>query len=305
LRINFCGVRGSTPAPGIDFIRYGGHTSCLALTHSGGSGAGGQPGAEEQSNAEVQSGAEEQRPTLILDAGAGLQTVSAGLLDGAPFDGTILLSHLHWDHVLGLPFFASGDNLRSRVSVILPDQENGESADVVLGRMMAPPYFPVKPTQLRGDWSFATIAPGEQQIEGFSVLAREIPHKGGRTFGYRISDGHSTLAYIPDHCPTTLGPGEDGFGEYHSAAIELAKDADVLVHDAQLLPEELPAEADFGHAAADYAVALARRAGTRSVVLFHHRHDRTDDALDKLAGRLGGGSAPEVSVAREGLVLNL
>jgi ribonuclease BN (tRNA processing enzyme) len=305
LRINFCGVRGSTPAPGIDFIRYGGHTSCLALTHSGGSGAGGQPGAEEQSNAEVQSGAEEQRPTLILDAGAGLQTVSAGLLDGAPFDGTILLSHLHWDHVLGLPFFASGDNLRSRVSVILPDQENGESADVVLGRMMAPPYFPVKPTQLRGDWSFATIAPGEQQIEGFSVLAREIPHKGGRTFGYRISDGHSTLAYIPDHCPTTLGPGEDGFGEYHSAAIELAKDADVLVHDAQLLPEELPAEADFGHSAADYAVELARRAGTRSVVLFHHRHDRTDDALDKLAGRLGGGSAPEVSVAREGLVLNL
>jgi ribonuclease BN (tRNA processing enzyme) len=305
LRINFCGVRGSTPAPGIDFIRYGGHTSCLALTHSGGSGAGGQPGAEEQSNAEVQSGAEEQRPTLILDAGAGLQTVSAGLLDGAPFDGTILLTHLHWDHVLGLPFFASGDNLRSRVSVILPDQENGESADVVLGRMMAPPYFPVKPTQLRGDWSFATIAPGEQQIEGFSVLAREIPHKGGRTFGYRISDGHSTLAYIPDHCPTTLGPGEDGFGEYHSAAIELAKDADVLVHDAQLLPEELPAEADFGHSAADYAVELARRAGTRSVVLFHHRHDRTDDALDKLAGRLGGGSAPEVSVAREGLVLNL
>jgi ribonuclease BN (tRNA processing enzyme) len=110
---------------------------------------------------------------------------------------------------------------------------------------------------------------------------------------------------MPDHCPTTLGPGEDGFGEYHTTAIELASGADVLVHDAQLLPEELPAEADFGHAAADYAVQLARRAGTRSVVLFHHRHDRTDDALDKLAGRLGGGSAPEVSVAREGSVLDL
>jgi phosphoribosyl 1,2-cyclic phosphodiesterase len=299
LRINFCGVRGSTPAPGIDFVRYGGHTSCLALTHSGDSGAEGQPGAEMQSDAEV------RRPTLILDAGAGLQTVSVGLLAGAPFDGTILLTHLHWDHVLGLPFFAAGDNVDSRVTVILPDQENGETADVVLGGMMSPPYFPVKPTQLRGDWSFATIAPGERQIEGFTVLAREIPHKGGRTFGYRISDGHSTLAYIPDHCPTTLGPGEDGFGEYHATAIELASGADVLVHDAQLLPEELPAEADFGHAAADYAVELARRAGTRSVVLFHHRHDRTDDALDELAGRLGGGSAPEVSVAREGSVLDL
>ena len=137
------------------------------------------------------------------------------------------------------------------------------------------------------------------------MLAREIPHKGGRTFGYRISDGHSTLVYMPDHCPTTLGPGEDGFGAYHPAALELARDADVLVHDAQLFPAELAAEADFGHAVADYSVELARRAGTRSVLLFHHRYDRTDDALDALARRLGGGSEPEVSVAAEGTVLEL
>ena len=90
------------------------------------------------------------------------------------------------------------------------------------------------------------------------MLAREIPHKGGRTFGYRISDGRSTLAYMPDHCPTALGPGEDGFGEYHPAAIELARGADVLVHDAQLFPEELSSEAGFGHAVADYAVELGR-----------------------------------------------
>ena len=281
MRIHLCGVRGSTPAPGIDFIRYGGHTSCVALAHDGA-----------------------RAPTLILDAGAGVQRVSS-LLEGAPFDGTILLSHLHWDHVVGLPFFAAADNEDAHVSVLLPEQEPEKDAARVLAGIMTPPYFPVEPTQLRGDWRFGTLAPGAREIEGFTVLAREIPHKGGRTFGYRISDGHSTLAYIPDHCPTTLGPGEDGFGEYHSAAIELAKDADVLVHDAQLLPEELPAEADFGHSAADYAVALARRAGTRSVVLFHHRHDRTDDALDKLAQRLGGGSAPEVSVAREGSVLDL
>jgi phosphoribosyl 1,2-cyclic phosphodiesterase len=281
LRINFCGVRGSTPAPGIEFVRYGGHTSCLALAHDGA-----------------------PTPTLILDAGAGLQRVSS-LLGGAPFDGTILLTHLHWDHVLGLPFFAAADNPQARVSVLLPDQQNSEDAASVLAGMMSPPYFPIEPMQLRGEWKFETIAPGERQIEGFSVLAREIPHKGGRTFGYRISDGHSTLTYMPDHCPTTLGPGEDGFGEYHPAAIELASNVDVLVHDAQLLPEELAAEADFGHAVADYAVALAKRAGARSVVLFHHRHDRTDDALDALAGRLGGGTDPEVSVATEGTVLEL
>jgi phosphoribosyl 1,2-cyclic phosphodiesterase len=281
LRVHLCGVRGSTPAPGIEFIRYGGHTSCVALAHDG---------------AAV--------PSLILDAGAGVQRVSR-LLQGAPFDGTILLSHLHWDHVVGLPFFAAADNLDARVTVLLPEQETRASAESVLAGMMSPPYFPVGPTELRGEWDFATVAPEEWQVEGFTVLAREIPHKGGRTFGYRIGDGHSTLAYIPDHCPTTLGPGEDGFGEYHPAALELARDADVLLHDAQLFPTELAAEADFGHAVADYSVELARRAGTRSVLLFHHRYDRTDDALDGLARRLGGGSEPEVSVAAEGTVLEL
>jgi ribonuclease BN (tRNA processing enzyme) len=281
LRIHLCGVRGSTPAPGIDFVRYGGHTSCVALAHDGARG-----------------------PTLILDAGAGVQRVS-GLLEGAPFDGTILLSHLHWDHVVGLPVFAAADNEDAHVSVLLPEQQPEKDAAVVLAGIMTPPYFPVEPTQLRGDWRFGTLAPGEREIEGFTVLAREIPHKGGRTFGYRISDGHSTLVYIPDHCPTTLGPGEDGFGAYHPAAIELARDADVLLHDAQLFPEELAAEADFGHSVADYAVELAKRAGTRSVLLFHHRYDRTDDALDGLARRLGGGSSPAVSLAAEGLILEL
>jgi phosphoribosyl 1,2-cyclic phosphodiesterase len=281
LRVRFCGVRGSTPAPGIDFVRYGGHTSCLALTHDDASA-----------------------PTLVLDAGAGLRTVTA-MLDGAPFAGTILLSHLHWDHIFELPFFAAGDRPDSQPTVLLPEQESGQEAVSVLAGVMSPPYFPIEPTQLRGDWTFASIAPGERHVEGFTVLAREIPHKGGRTFGYRISDARSTLTYMPDHCPTSLGPGEDGFGEYHPAALELARDADLLVHDAQLFPEELAAEGYFGHAAADYSVELAKRAGTRAVALFHHRYNRTDEQLDGLARRLGGGSSPAVSVAAEGVVVEL
>ncbi len=279
--MHLCGVRGSTPAPGIEFVRYGGHTSCVALAHDGA-----------------------PAPSLILDAGAGIQRASR-LFEDAPFDGTILLTHLHWDHVVGLPFFAAADKLDARVQVLLPEQESGACAEQVLCQIMSPPFFPVGPLQLRGDWQLGTLAPGEREIAGFTVLAREIPHKGGRTFGYRISDGRSTLVYMPDHCPTTLGPGEDGFGAYHPAALELASGADVLLHDAQLLPAELAAEADFGHAVADYPVELARRAGTRAVLLFHHRYDRTDDALDALARRLGGGSEPAVSVAAEGTVLEL
>ena len=279
MQIHLCGVRGSTPAPGIDFVSYGGHTPCLALAHDGASA-----------------------PTLILDAGTGLQSVSS-LLGGAPFTGAILLSHLHWDHTLGLPFFASGDRADARVTLLLPEQVGGGEAVTLLAGMMSPPYFPIEPTELGGNWTFATIAPGELQIEGFDVLACEIPHKGGRTFGYRVSDGHSALAYLPDHCPTALGRGEDGFGEYHPAAIELARGADVLVHDALLFPEELAAVAG-GHAVADYAVELGRRADARAVVLFHHRHDRTDDALAGLAHRFRNAS-PEVSVATEGTVLDL
>lgn len=282
MRVHFCGVRGSTPAPGMEFVRYGGHTSCVALAHDGA-----------------------PAPTLILDAGTGLQNASK-LLGGAGYVGALLLTHLHWDHVLGLPFFGAGDRQDARIGLLLPEQPGGADAATVLAVVMAPPYFPVRPTELRGQWSFGTLAPGELELEGFGVLVREVPHKGGRTYGYRVQDEHSAIAYIPDHCPTARGAGPDGWGEYHETALELARDVDVLVHDAQLLPQELGAEASYGHAAADYAVALARHAGARSVALFHHRATRTDAALDELGARLGSaGGEPAVLVASQELVLAL
>jgi phosphoribosyl 1,2-cyclic phosphodiesterase len=278
VRLHFCGVRGSTPAPGRDFVRYGGNTSCIAIAHD-----------------------DQDVPTLLLDAGTGLTRV-APLLGGTAFRGTILLTHLHWDHTHGIPFFAAADVEGARSTVYLPDQADGQSAASVLARCMSPPHFPVGPTELNGDWRYELLEPGSFEVEGFTVTAIEIPHKGGRTYGYRVSDAHSTIAYAPDHCPTVLGPGDDGLGARHPAALELAHRADALIHDAQLLPDELAAEADFGHAAADYAVGLAREAGARRVVLFHHKPSRTDDALDALGARLG---ADGTVVASEDLVLQL
>jgi phosphoribosyl 1,2-cyclic phosphodiesterase len=280
VRIDLCGVRGSTPAPGAEFVRYGGHTSCVALAHNGAAG-----------------------PTLVLDAGTGLRRVTA-LLDGQPFSGTILLTHLHWDHVHGLPFFAAGDRDGSRAALLLPAQPDGTPAADVLARGMSPPHFPIGPDGLRGDWSFGTIEPGLLKAEDFTVEAREIPHKGGRTFGYRVSDGHSTIAYLPDHCPTVFGPGPDGWGEFHQAALDLAAGADLLIHDAFLLAPELAAQAHFGHAAAEYAAELGRRAGARQVMLAHHRPDRTDDQLDQVAKQFAA-RTPRVIVGAEGRTLDL
>ena len=279
MRVHFCGVRGSTPAPGPAFVRYGGFTSCVAVAHDG-----------------------HDAPTLLLDAGTGLRRVTA-LLNDAPFAGTILLSHLHWDHTHGLPFFRGGDRDDALVSLLLPDQLDGQSARDVLARGMSPPHFPIGPEGLRGMWRFETASPGTFEAEGFTVTAVEVPHKGGRTFGYRVSDGRSTMSYVPDHCPTALGPGDDGLGSLHDAAMALAAGVDLLVHDAQLLPDEVALEASFGHAAADYAVGLGRAAGARRVVLFHHKPDRTDDDLDALAARFAGDD--EVTVASEELVVTL
>lgn len=261
VRVDFCGTRGSTPVSGPAHVQYGGNTSCVALSHDDGP------------------------PTLVLDAGTGLQQLT-GLLHGAAFRGTILLTHLHWDHTHGLPFFAAGARPGHRVRLLLPEQ--GVDAETLLGRILRPPHFPIEPRQLGAGWTFGTIDEGRGEHEGFEVLAREIPHKGGRTIGYRVSDGAATLAYVTDHFPAAAGDGPAGLGAYHEAALALAAGADLLVHDAQVTAAEWPASAYLGHAAVEYAVGLAERAGARRLALFHHSPWRTDDELDAIVAATAG-----------------
>lgn len=134
------------------------------------------------------------------------------------------------------------------------------------------------------------------------MLAREIPHKGGRTFGYRVTAPNgASLAYLPDHQPSRLGLGATGFGPLHEAARALAGGVDLLIRDAQYTAEEFPHLHGFGHAAIDYAVALARAADVGRLLAFHHAPTRTDAELDALADRFAGSA----TFAREGLELTV
>jgi len=275
VRLYLLGVRGSTPSPGPEFVRYGGNTSCIAL------------------------GQADELPRLVVDAGTGLQRLTK-LLGGRPYRGTILLSHLHWDHTHGFPFTPAVDGPEAEVDVLLPAQ--GDPVEL-MARILSPPHFPITPDQLRGRWTWSDIEPGEHVIEGYEVLALEIPHKGGRMFGYRIYDGTGTIAYMCDHSPVARGPGPDGLGEYHEAARRLCQGVDVLLHDAQHTAEEFPSVASYGHSAIEYAIGLAEECNVGRLLLFHHSPTRTDDELDAIVATRRG-TAVAVEAAMEETVID-
>ena len=280
MRVHLCGVRGSTPAVGSEFAEVGGNTSCVALAHD-----------------------DESVPRLVLDAGTGLRAVSA-LMAGESFHGTIMLGHLHWDHTQGLPFFRAADRADAVTRVLVPEQ--GAPPLELLDRFMSPPAFPVLASELLGSWTFDSIDEGVHTIEGFTVLAREIPHKGGRTLGYRVSDEWSSLAYLSDHGPAmTGGPGPDGFGPYHEAALDLCRGVDLLIHDAQYTASELPFRVHYGHSAVNYAVGLAKVAGVGRVMLFHHDPERTDSEVAAIERAMRVGEDIAVDAAREGVTVLL
>jgi phosphoribosyl 1,2-cyclic phosphodiesterase len=266
------GVRGSTPAPGAAFLRYGGNTSCVAIHRSG-----------------------RDAPDLLLDAGTGLRELHRLLPAGAAFAGTILLSHLHWDHVQGLPFCPAIDRDDARVDLRLPDSGGGADATATLARSMSPPHFPIGPGGLRGAWSFGAIAPGRHRMDGFVVLVADVAHKGGRTYGFRVEADGRSIAYLPDHAPTEgLAP----------AVRALVADVDVLLHDGQYLAAERRTALAYGHSVVDDIVRLAGDAGVRRLILTHHAPDRTDDQLDELAAAMIGAAVP-VTLAAEGIEISV
>ena len=267
MKVRFCGVRGSTPAPGAGFVGTGGHTACVAVTPE-----------------------DRRGPTLLLDAGTGIRTVT-DQLGGAPFVGAVALTHLHWDHVQGLPFFAAGDRPDARVRLLLPAPP-GRARDL-LARAMSPPHFPIGPEGLLGEWSIEAL-PAQDRVGGLRLLTAPVPHKGGRTVGLRVEEGGRALAYLPDHALTRLD-------ELTAPAAALVRGADLLVHDAQFTDDERDVARRYGHATVEAAVDLALACGVGELALFHHAPARDDREVEQVLGRARRRAGDlVVSVAREG-----
>jgi ribonuclease BN (tRNA processing enzyme) len=282
--VRFFGVRGSTPCDDPGMARYGGNTSCVVVEPSSGD-------------------------PIVLDLGTGLrgygeEIAAAGRADG--WRGHVLLSHLHWDHVQGLPFFVPLHHAGSEVDVHGPVHAEGPLGDV-FDRFMAPPYFPVTVHDLAGRIRFHDRAPGTFEIGPVRVTAASVRHTGP-TLGFRLEVDGVAIAYVPDHGPG-CAPG-DPDDHVPQEVIDLCADVDLLIHDAQHSEEEFARKRHWGHSTVNYAVLVAARAGARRVALFHHCPSHDDAALDALVAEArdrvaGVGGDVEVLGAHEGLRLEL
>jgi phosphoribosyl 1,2-cyclic phosphodiesterase len=279
MRIRFWGARGSIPAPGKERARYGGNTSCVEFTLSDGT-------------------------ELILDAGTGIRELGRAREHvGGPVH--LLLTHLHLDHIQGLMFFDPLFDPECEVRVSGPVALDGPLINR-LARYISAPLAPIEIRELPARVSFTDIPGRTLRVGPATVEAAFVNHRGP-TLGYRVSDDGITVAYIPDHEPALGRPIEDAAADWISG-MELARDADLLIHDSQYTDDEYGHHIGWGHSAVSDAVAFARRSGVRSLRLFHHDPRRDDagvDALVEMAQASADGSLEEVAAAREGETLEL
>lgn len=270
LFVTFHGVRGSTPCHDPSTRRYGGNTSCVSVSAPG-------------------------TPTILLDLGTGLRYVGCGSTD-ADFRAVALVTHLHWDHVQGIPFFQPLLEKGNEIDVYAPVQEDGRTVHEAIDGIIRPPQFPVDLNLFSGTFRFHDIADTEFTVGEVRVVSRLVPHIGP-TLGFRLECNGSSIAYISDHQQPY-----DGSISVPDAVRELADGVDLLIHDSQYTPEEFEKKFYFGHCTSEFATAVARECGAKRLALFHHDPVRTDDALDHACRQDAG---LQVFAAREGLTVSV
>ncbi len=278
-QVNFWGVRGSTPCDGHQFDRYGGNTSCVEVA---------VPGHEP----------------ILFDLGTGLRNLGEHLEQTGQREGyraTVLLSHLHWDHIQGLPFFAPLAAGGGSVQIIGPHQPEGPLADVFRG-VMQPPYFPITPEQLLGQVAFDSVGREDFAHQGAKIRSRWVRHTDP-ALGFRVEIEGTSVAYLSDHGPGTVPTDPDDY--VPDDVLELCDGVDLLIHDAQHTSEEYETKRSWGHCTVEYAILVGRLAGAKELALFHHCPSHGDDRMDTilrdardLVARTGG---PEVFAAHDGM----
>jgi phosphoribosyl 1,2-cyclic phosphodiesterase len=244
-------------------------------------------------------------PPIVLDLGTGLRPLGIELEarygTGSPIAMTALLTHLHWDHIIGLPFCTPLLKSGTKMDVYGPVQAEGTLHDVI-DRVVIPPFFPVQVKELHGSIEFHEIEDDDFAIGSAKIRVRRVPHVG-TTLGFRIEADGASVAYVSDHqTPAdrlTVAP----------SVLELCDNADLVIHDAQYTDGEFATKSTWGHSTISYAVHVAAESGSRRLALYHHDPDHTDDILDRLvAGALhapGASRLDEVVAAAEGLSFDL
>ncbi len=273
MKVKFWGVRGSIPVPGPDTVRSGGNTPCV----------------------EVQT---QDREILILDAGTGIRLLGDDLMRRTKERMVIVLlfSHTHWDHIQGLPFFAPARSRHNRL-VVLGERRVGKQLQQVLAWQMSDAYLPFSMDDLQADLLVKEVRSGEPIVVGdhMRVTPQRLTHPGG-VFGYRIRYRNSILVYATD-----VGHGLDALDP---RLVELARDADLLIHDSQFTHEEKMRWSDWGHSSWEEAVQVALEAGVKRLALFHHAPNRTDDELDAIEQQAQI-RFPGAFLAREGMEVEI
>jgi phosphoribosyl 1,2-cyclic phosphodiesterase len=270
------GARGSVPSPGPHMNRYGGNTSCVQLTLASGE-------------------------VLILDAGTGIRTLGLDLPPEKRIH--ILLTHLHLDHIQGLMFFPPCFRADSEITIWGPSSPEA-SLESRIARYISAPLSPVEVRELPCSVSFRDTPATQWELGGATIAAAAITHRGP-TLGYRITDGETTIAYLPDHEPA-LGARLAGLESDWISGFDLARGADLLIHDCQYTDAEYPSHVGWGHSGLSDTLTFAERVEARRLMLFHHDPLHADEMLDDFwaSARTGwaerGRDAAEVEMAMEG-----
>jgi phosphoribosyl 1,2-cyclic phosphodiesterase len=266
--------------PGPQTVQYGGNTSCVEASLADGT-------------------------VLVLDAGTGIIRLGAELRARGARRIHLLLTHLHFDHLEGLRFFAPLFDERVSLDIWGPPSPLSSLRDRI-SRSFSPPLFPIDLRDVPARVEFRDVPREPWAVEGASLAADLVLHPGP-TVGFRVENGSGgSFAYLPDHEPALAG--FRGRSRDWISGASLAQDVGVLFHDAQYSEDEYEEKVGWGHSSVPDAVAFSRAVDARRLVLFHHDPLRDDDALDHLGDEVqafAGDDGDGPTLAREGLVFEL